>query len=61
MPTKQEAKELLSNGEIGKTEFIKDEIIRILNDSKIYQIDLNKQHRLVKRTIKDIGFSILFV
>ena len=55
MPTKEEAKEFLSNGkyETGKVELIEEEKIRIVNDSEICQIDLNKQHGLVRRTIKE--------
>lgn len=55
MPTKEEAKELLSNGEyeIGKTELIEDKKVRIVSNSETYQIDLNKQHGLVKRTIEE--------
>lgn len=53
MPTKEEAKGLLSNGEIGKTELIEDKKIRISNDLEIYQIDLNIQHGLIRMTIKE--------
>ena len=55
MPTKEEAKEILSKGEyeIGKTELGGDEKIRIVNNSKICQIDLSEQHGLVRMTIKE--------
>jgi len=55
MPTKEEAKELLLNGEyeIGKIELDEDEKMRIENNSEIFQIDLKDQHGLVRLTIKE--------
>jgi hypothetical protein len=55
MPTKEEAKELLSNVEyeIGKIEFEGDEKIRIANNSKTCEIDLSEQHGLIRMTIKE--------
>ncbi len=55
MPTKEEAKEFLSNGEyqIGKIELGEDEKIKIVNNSEIFQIDLKEQHGLVRKTIKE--------
>lgn len=55
MPTKEEAKEFLTNGdyEIGKIEFIEDDKFEIVNASKIYQLDLKEQHGLVRMTIEE--------
>ncbi len=54
MPLKEEAIQLLSDGnyETGKTEVVDDKI-KITNNSEICQIDLNKQHGLIRKTIKE--------
>lgn len=55
MPSKEEAKVLLLSDkyEIGITELTKDDKINIIHNSQTYQIDLNKQHGLVQRTINE--------
>ena len=55
MPTESEAKELLLIGEYetGESEMVEEQIIKIVNDSKICQINLKEQHGLVRMTIKE--------
>jgi len=53
MPSKNEAKEYLFNEEckLGEVEFVEGERISIVYDSTRYQLDLNNQHILIRKTL----------
>jgi len=60
MPSKEEAKELLLNGEyeLGKIDFVGSDKIKITNNSISCLIDLKKQHGLVRKTISESKINL---